>query len=54
MSTPTKDTTTESTAATTALAPKKAPVKTQKSAGKPMRRIIYEWLYKPKDGVPTR
>jgi len=54
MSTPTKDTTTESTAATTALAPKKAPVKTQKSAGKPMRRIIYEWLYNPKDGVPTR
>jgi voltage-gated potassium channel Kch len=53
MSTPTKDTTTDSTAAKTASAPKKAPVKPQKPAGKPLRRIIYEWLYKPKDGVPT-
>ena len=53
MSTPTKDTTIESTAAKIAPAPKKAPVKPQKPAGKPLRRIIYEWLYKPKDGVPT-
>jgi voltage-gated potassium channel Kch len=59
MSTPTKDTKTETsaaaaTAATPAAAPKKAPVKTSKPAGKPFRRIVYDWLYKPKDGVPTR
>jgi len=53
MSTPTKDATSESAAAKTTTAPKKAPVKPQKPAGKPLRRIIYEWLYKPKDGVPT-
>jgi voltage-gated potassium channel Kch len=53
MSTPTKDTTAEAAAATAAPAPKKAPVKPKKPAGKPLRRIIYEWLYKPKDGVPT-
>ena len=53
MSTPTKDTTPESATATTAPAPKKAPVKPQKPAGKPLRRIVYEWLYKPKGGVPT-
>jgi voltage-gated potassium channel len=53
MSTPTKDTTVESAAATPAPSPKKAPVKPQKPKGKPLRRIIYEWLYKPKDGVPT-
>lgn len=53
MSTPTKDTITEAAAPGTAPAPKKAPVKPSKPAGKPLRRIIYEWLYKPKNGVPT-
>lgn len=53
MSTPTKEQTTESAAAAEAPAPKKTPVKPKKPAGKPFRRIVYEWLYKPKDGVPT-
>ena len=50
MSTPTKETTIESGPAP---APKKAPLKAKKPARKPLRRTIYEWLYKPKDGVPT-
>ena len=58
MSTPTKDPNTEAAAPATApestVAPKKAPAKPKKPAGKPLRRIIYEWLYKPKNGVPTR
>lgn len=53
MSTPTKDMTPESATATTAPAPKKTPAKPQRPAGKPLRRVVYEWLYKPKDGVPT-
>jgi hypothetical protein len=51
MSSPTKDTKTEAVMATSA--PKAAAVKPKKLPGKPLRRIIYEWLYKPKDGVPT-
>ncbi|MEN9708213.1 MAG: hypothetical protein RIQ68_621 [Pseudomonadota bacterium] len=53
MSTPTKDTITEAAAPGPAPAPKKAPTKPSKPAGKPLRRIIYDWLYKPKNGVPT-
>ena len=53
MSTPTKDMTPESATATTAPAPKKTPAKPQRPVGKPLRRVVYEWLYKPKDGVPT-
>jgi voltage-gated potassium channel Kch len=56
MSTPTKDTQAQETAApapAATAAPKKTPSKPQKPAGKPFRRYIYEWLYKPKDGVAT-
>lgn len=53
MSTPTKGTKTEAAAANAASAPKATAVKPKKLPGKPLRRIIYEWLYKPKDGVPT-
>ena len=51
MSTPKKDEPKEAQAP----AAKPAPAKTaaKKPAGRPLRRIIYEWLYKPKNGVPT-
>lgn len=53
MSTPTKDTNIDSGAENAAPGPKANAVKPKKIAGRPLRRIIYEWLYKPKDGVPT-
>ena len=53
MSTPTKDPKTEAATAKATPAPKATAVKPKKLPGKPLRRIIYEWLYKPKDGVPT-
>lgn len=55
MSTPTKDQTTDTPSAEQASGvTAKTPLKAKKPARKPFRRTVYEWLYKPKDGVPTR
>ncbi len=52
MSTPTKDPATDAPGAAPAAA-KNASVKAKAPARKPFRRIIYDWLYKPENGVPT-
>jgi voltage-gated potassium channel Kch len=56
MSTPTKDPSLERAPGTTEStpAPKNPAAKPKKPTSRPLRRIIYEWLYKPKDGVATR
>ena len=56
MSTPTKDPSLETAAgaAESAPAPKNPAAKPNKPTSRPLRRIIYDWLYKPQDGVATR